>query len=253
MDKLEVYKVWANDESEWTKWVKPVMFANMNEFSSMQLNYNLGSDLNSDLIYSKDAICIVDLDGVKSLKQGLVLSDIGFRPIPLYNSVSSKSNKNAISLSELEEALYHGSYILKNKIIRKDANPAFLLDANRMSFKDKKEGNIFDNRWSIFKQDMPSLMYLKEKGITKIFLFTNFDKKNILEDLSHILYNYQSGGIKIINALSLKEIKVKKPMKYKSNLYRFLVLLGLRRNSAGGFGGVIPDAYSGGRTFYGGG
>jgi hypothetical protein len=44
-------------------------------------------------------------------------------------------------------------------------------------------------------------------------------------------------------------LQVRKPSKFRHLWYRALVLLRLRRNSAGGFGSVIPMPSSGGHGF----
>jgi hypothetical protein len=117
-----------------------------------------------------------------------------------------------------------------------------------MESKSKVPG-AFDNRWSIFAQDMPSTHFLKEHGINKIVLFSEF----VQDDLSHILFNYQKEGIQIYSSKGKKLIEVKKPLRFRSYIYRYLVTFGLKRNAAGGFGGTIPDAvqHGSGRRYYG--
>jgi hypothetical protein len=41
-------------------------------------------------------------------------------------------------------------------------------------------------------------------------------------------------------------LRVNRPSNFKTLWYRALAMMGLRRNSAGGFGSVIPELASGG-------
>ena len=69
------------------------------------------------------------------------------------------------------------------------------------------------------------------------------DDGRIASDLTHILYRYQLEGIKIYenNGTGQKIITLQKPSRFKSLFYRFSLIAGLKRNVAGGFGGMIPE------------
>jgi hypothetical protein len=143
-----------------------------------------------------------------------------------------------VDVTNIEKALYKGADLLENIDISVDAPPAFILDSRRMEGLGKQPGK-FDNRWCIFPQDMPSASYLVKEGISKIIVRSS----EIRVDLSHILCRYQELGIKIYlcNNDEIKEITVSKPSHFKSLMYRFKVILGLKRNAAGGFGGLVPE------------
>ena len=102
----------------------------------------------------------------------------------------------------------------------------------------------YDNRWSVFPQDMPSASYLMNQGIRSVIVRTG----KMQDDLAHILHRYETQGLAIdmYDGIEQKRITVPRPSRFKSMFYRFGVLLGLLRNSAGGFGGVIPDPSSSG-------
>lgn len=251
MNRLEMFKVWAPEESIWSPWAKPVIFANIKEVSRVkpalyteEINFS----------YQSNTIVILDLKDAKSINYGLAFAKIGYQVVPLYNSVSSKDKNVLIDLENLENHIFHATNELKTIKTRKDANPVFLLDSRRMDSKGKlKNQAYFDNRWSVFPQDMPSSHFLKEKGIEKIVIFRDDFTKPVQNDLSHILFAYQKAGILIVNGHSNREIKVKKPTRFSSAMYRLLVTLRLKRNSAGGFGGKVPDTtqHGSGRTYYG--
>lgn len=74
-------------------------------------------------------------------------------------------------------------------------------------------------------------------------------------DLAHFLLQWQQAGI-AMHALDLAAaqprlvpIRVTKPAWFGSTLQRLLVTVGLRRNSAGGVGAVVPEAASHGTGF----
>jgi len=66
-------------------------------------------------------------------------------------------------------------------------------------------------------------------------------------DLDHILLRYQEQEIDIFvnygDGNASEKIIISKPSKFKSLMYRASVWAKLRRNPAGGFGGIIPDPW----------
>ena len=118
-----------------------------------------------------------------SIKFGIALAKIGYRPIPVYSGTyapnGTAANVNSIGIPF---ALVWGAEKLKDIEIKKDALPAFLLDSNRLSF-IKKDVSVFDNSWDLYHQDVPSGKYLKENGIEKVLVKGerfNRDLKKIL-------------------------------------------------------------------------
>ena len=241
--KIEIYKLWAPTGVLWTEWVKPVVFANMVKRILQQPDI---PELRWISLLDRSAAIIVDLPGKEGVLEGLALAKIGYRPIPLYNGVcgnpSGRFGISAVPVHEIEDALYCFADELPRLNLKPDAPPAFLLDANRMQEAKGflKTPGDYDNRWSIFPQDMPSASYLQSKGIRNVFVRSD----KIRDDLAHILYRYETQGITVYlnDGTDHRRIAVSKPSKFKSLFYRFGVILGLRRNSAGGFGGLIPES-----------
>src|SRR5690242_6320869 len=70
------------------------------------------------------------------------------------------------------------------------------------------------------------------------------------EDLAHVLLRWQDAGIRILAVgpgdTQPRPFTAKKPSWFRRVWYRAIVVAGLRRNNAGGFGGVIPKASGGG-------
>lgn len=193
----------------------------------------------------------VDLPGKRGVLEGLALAQMGYRPVPLYNGVYGADKWSmAVDVTSVAETLYQGADYLSCQHIRPDAPPAFLLDAARMKGTARQPGR-YDNRWCVFPQDAPSADFLKAQGIESIYVRT----KEIQNDLAHILLRYQKKGIRIYQVRDNgvpKKLTVVRPSHFKSFLYRFCTLLGLTRNAAGGFGGMVPEAtQSSGTRYYG--
>jgi hypothetical protein len=67
-----------------------------------------------------------------------------------------------------------------------------------------------------------------------------------LEDLVHVLLRWQEAGLSLLScdpshAVTPTPLQVSRPSNYRSLWYRAQALLGFKRNSAGGFGSLIPE------------
>ena len=243
-DDLNIYKIWAPDDAEWTAWAKPVLFANM-------LFPRGPAPQVPDVPYGpieRDfrTMVIVDLPGKKSVEESLAFAKKGYRPVPLYNGTMG-SGKMLVDVGKIKAALFYGTDMLKSLAFSPDSPPVFMLDANRMT--GSRQPGLYDNRWCVFPQDMPSAQYLRSKEIDKIIVRTAY---TIQADLERILCEYQKNGIALYaireESKSPKAFTAKKQSFAEELAYRFRVVLGLRRNATGGFGGKIPDPYESGRS-----
>ncbi len=244
-DSLETYKIWAPEDSVWSQWAKPVLF-----IKQAQVNFNLGAIPDVQWIQSMDrqTMLIVDLPGVSGVLESLALARLGYRPVPLYNGVDGRTSFMIVKVADIASALFQYEETLMSFFVRSDAPPVFMLDSNRMNGSGKMPGT-YDNRWCVFPQDMPSAAFLVKEGIRRIIARSS----GIQNDLSHILHRYQENGIDIYLCAGHEPVKIEhvKPSQYKSLSYRFKTILGLTRNSAGGFGSKIPEAtYSDSGTRY---
>lgn len=209
MTNKEVYKIWAPSGCDWTDWVRPVPFIDIND----HLIYHEAIDYTIPKInYIKekmnDTVLIIDIQGVNSVKEGIALAKLGYRPIPIFNGTNPPINtKSTTNNSIIQLLLVWGALELKNIKIENDASPVFLLDSNRLN-RYKSSRGIFDNSWDIYPQDIPSKEYLVKKGIKKIII--RGEKLN--SDLSKVLYKYQK-DLKILFTDGFeepKEIKIPK-------------------------------------------
>ena len=254
MTNIEAYKIWAPQNVLWTLWAKPVLFACMTTSAILEdesISVDLPEIRWKDFLLQDTAI-IVDLPGLKGVEEGLALAQIGYRPVPLYNGVYSNTFMT-VSTGDLARSLYKGAKVLADIYIRDNAPPVFLLDSMRKGTGSKIPG-MYDNRWCVFAQDMPSASFLKKQGIKKIIVRTEGEKSifasKISDDLAHILCRYQEEGIKIQHTFGVEpeNIIVSKPSHFKKLFYRYKVIFGLTQNPAGGFGGMTMEFDDSGRA-----
>lgn len=195
MTGKDVYKIWAPSASKWTQWVRPVPFIQIDSedfkvyksgnFSIPKINY-----INE---IQNDTAIIVDLPEYYSINEGLALSKIGYRPIPVYNGTSeTKGARATVDNHAVEAGLIWGAIELEKIELKNDAPPVFLVDSNRLN-RYKLDISIFDNSWDLYPQDIPSAEYFLENGIDKIIVRGN----SFNMDLKKILYKHQNKGMKI--------------------------------------------------------
>jgi len=250
IENIELYKLWAPDDTAWSAWAKPVLFASL---PAQQKNSAAVAMVPRTVSFLPDAraMVIVDLPGPQGVEEALGFAVNGWRPVPLYNGVMGPGRMQ-VDVRPLAKALYFGADTLRGLALPPGAPPVFMLDSNRMQGARMPE--TFDNRWCVFPQDMPSARYIKDKGITKIVLRSGKTRPDT--DLARILYDYQKAGLALQllneNEAFPKALTVKKQSALDEWAYRLKVILKLKRNAAGGFGGAIPAPYeqSGAGTYY---
>lgn len=247
-DNLNTYKAWAPEDSVWSQWAKPVLFIHQAHVNDKPMDI---PELKWIQSMNRQTMIIADLPGVSGVIESLALARLGYRPVPLYNGVDGRAPSMIVQVCGIVTTLFMGVEQLMSFSVRPDAPPVFMLDSNRMNGSGKMPGT-YDNRWCVFPQDMPSAAFLTKEGIRRIIVRSS----GIQNDLSHILHRYQEDGIEIYLCTGGEPVKIEnvKPSNYKSLSYRFKTILGLTRNSAGGFGSKIPEATessSGGTRYYG--
>lgn len=210
MTNKEIYKIWAPDKKRWVDWVRPVPFINIDDSSSRKefIDYRIPS-INYLKEVLNDTALIIDIPGIASIKEGIALARLGYRPIPIFNGTDPPIGTISTTNNQIiKPLLIWGAFELKNIKLKNDAPPVFLLDQNRLN-RYKINNGIFDNSWDIYDGDLPSPKYLLENGINKIIVRSNFQAK----DLRKILYKWQKNNIKIFFTNGYeepKEVKLKK-------------------------------------------
>ena len=209
MNKKQIYNIWAPSTSKWSNWVKPIAFITLDSNQKIYeiINYNIPK-INYLDKYLENTIIIIDTKADNAIKEAIALANIGYRPIPLFNGTNAPLNATATCNNYLiAPYLIWGAKQLTKIKIKKDANPVFILDINRLNRK-KINKTIFDNSWDIYDQDLPSYKYLLNNKINKIIIKSDY----IAKDLKKILYNYQKNNIQILYTNGYEEIK---PIKLK--------------------------------------
>jgi hypothetical protein len=258
MTRAELYKLWAPDDSIWTQWAKPVLFAD-SSFDSLPLSDPPGwrmLNLSWAPSSTNGTAIVADLPGLESIKVGTALGHAGFRPVPLFNGTAGPmmgTMSGAFPLVDvipIIRALHAVAEDLMTLRLPPNAPPVFLLDANRFHGGNVANPGRFDNRWWVFPQDLPSANFLLSQNIRSVLLVQEHSAQP-QRDLAHVLLRWQEAGIQMLSCGVSDEhppaaIRVEKPNNFRALWYRAMVLAGLRRNSAGGFGAVIPVPGSGG-------
>ena len=251
-----IYNRWAPADSLWAPWQKPVLFTQIPGpvYDSVALSAAQPlppADPSWAPPASQRTALVVDLPGEQPLLAGLALAAKGYQPVVLYNCCPGASP--VVDLGPVMHTLVRGAEALKDvPPPRRDAPPAFLLDARRTSGDRPPAPGLFDNRWVALPQDFPSATFLKANGIDRVLLVHDRDGQP-RDDLAHMLLRWQEAGLPIA-AVSLgataaappMELRVNRPSRFRAAWYALLVVLGLRPNSAGGFGSLIPVPSPGG-------
>jgi hypothetical protein len=258
MSLQQLYETWAPADAVWSRWAKPVLFASpglpalpdasappppLAAEPSGPRGWRAGARLDPQAAY------VVDLPGAASVEAGLALARAGYRPVPLYNT--TRHPAAVVEVDAILSRLAAGADELAALGIPPEAPPAFLLDARRLAPAASAAPGRFDNRWVVFPQDFPSASFLRSRGIQRVVVVQEGEGEPAL-DLAHVLLRYRQAGLEIDRqppdlTAAPQPIEVRRPSLFRSVFYRALTLSGLRRNSAGGFGAVIPIAAAGHR------
>jgi hypothetical protein len=252
MTPEQVYACWAPDESVWSAWAKPVLFAQLEKIPA-------ASEPIPDFLLPEpfaargDAALVVDLPGEESVFAGLALARRGFRPVPLYNA--THGGRPLLDVAAIGRWLEPGISVLRDASLPADAPPAFLLDSARRGEKLQAAPGAWDNRWIAFPQDFPSAALLQSRAVRSAVLVQRGAREPQV-DLAHVLLAWQKAGL-VVQSLDLAApappaaIDVREPGLFRRAWYRAIALLGLRRGFVGGFGAQIPEPSSGRSGFYG--
>ena len=216
MSREEVHRCWAPAGDSWSAWVKPVLFANLDD--AVEVSAPPPSDWLRRCVIDplwapsegaphpyrrdpslRDTALVIDLPGEAGTWLGVACAGDGFRPIPLYNAVPA-----FVSVVELRRIM--GVLVAARErvaAVAPGAPPAFLLDGNRMggakiSLIPPSVG-MFDNRSVCSESDFPSAERLWQAGIRRAVLIQERRARPAI-DLEPVLFGWQQRGI----ALSVK-------------------------------------------------
>lgn len=248
MNARHVFSLWAPPESPWSAWAKPALFSDLDRVLAEGRDEGPipATDAPWLPVFDRGTAIVIDLPGVTSVTLGLQLARQGYRPVPLFNT--SHATNAVVPVREIAEMLNTGRRVLPAMDLPADAPPAFLLDSKRLH--GRANPGSYDNRWAVLPQDFPSAAKLREHGIAAVLLWQR-EQAQPADDLAHVLRRWQEAGLDIYVeygdlASSPSPLTVRRPSRFKSVFHRLFVLSGLRRNSAGGFGSIVPVPSQGG-------
>ena len=246
MNRESLFELWAPPASPWSCWAKPVLFAEMDAVivapaARMEVLPEVG------IRTEAGTAVVVDLPGAASVQTGLALARNGYRPVPLFNGARGRLLGGPMSVVDVDpivQWLVRGADLLPTFPLEHDAPPAFLLDAARQGSDAGPTPGRFDNRWVVFPQDFPSAGFLRSQGIAQVLLIHSRQGQPA-PDLAHVLLRWQQARIEISghvlgSGVGMQPLPVAKPSWFGALWQRAMAMAGLRRNSAGGFGSVIP-------------
>lgn len=256
MNGRELFEIWAPSSSIWSQWVSPALFAQIQCSEKSQEADTSEPDFAwHESVASPDSAVIVDLPSADAIRLAFVLAGRGYRAVPIINASPGPlppysglfpQSVVALDMSSLIKEVCNGTQHMQKLALPTHAPPAFILDALRLKGTKPLSDDMFDNRWMVFPQDFPSAKFLTEQGIRRVTLVQP-QIASPSEDLSHVLLRWQEAGIEIL-AKAINDpsppstITVAMPSRFRALWYRALAIIGLRRNSVGGFGSFIPTS-----------
>jgi hypothetical protein len=273
MTQHEIYQIWAPGESEWSRWVKPVLFAHLPAYGSSLSSIDRVEQIVDAPLPPNDGetALVLDLPGAMAVQTVGALIRQLYRPISLYNSCPppkswSAANqapsfmmdpsssgvpgrRSAVDVQPTIDAIVAMTPLLKAAGLPANARPAFLLDARRRTVQAGYVSvpGAFDNRSVSLPTDFPSANFLLSRGIRKVVVVTETQIPP-QADLAHTLLRWQRAGISI-SAITVaaesgaaipRPITVRHPPYFRIAWYALMARFGLRPNLLGGFGGVLP-------------
>jgi hypothetical protein len=253
MPSQQHFEAWAPPTSVWSPWAKPVLFAyqvaDLVDTTPPIVAYDT-----SWLARQSNVALIVNLPGADSVWYATKLLERGWRPVPLFNGCPGPNA--AIATSAIVAAIEATTPQVAAAQLPYEAPPAFLIDSDRQRPRQSVGPGVFDNRWLVFAQDLPSGSFMKRHGIERtVVVQLRFD--TIDDDLAHVLLRWKQEGIAVevvrmdSAIVTPQPATLRQPSGFRQFWYRMLAMMRLRPNSTGGFGSVVPTPSSGGYRGYG--
>ena len=250
-DAEALFSIWAPEASPWSAWAKPVLFVQSEPTEPVPLPVaELAPEVANGRVPARTgrAAIVVDMPGAQGIACGLVLAEAGYRPIPLYNATTG-TGQELIDLNPLRSGLIEGAAALQVLRLPDDAPPAFLIDSRRVD--GMPAPTMYDNRWMVFPQDFPSARALMAAGLETVVVIRS-DTVMMKPDLRWVLRHWKREGMVVkqlepINGTERSlDLDTSLFAVFGDHITRWFS--GLRKNSAGGFGGTVPvpQATSGG-------
>jgi hypothetical protein len=199
MDGSQLFEVWAPEDSLWSRWAKPALFAaplaSFPTETANPANLMPVHSIEPRPAYDQGALdpwtaFLVDMPGERSVEIGMALARTGYRPVPLFNTAYHQSA--IVPVYPLLKRLRDAADELQGLAIPPDAPPVFLLDSKRLDPSTPPGPGKFDNRWMVFPQDFPSANFLLSRNLRRVVLLLQEDRLQGRPDfdLAHVLLRW---------------------------------------------------------------
>ncbi|HEX4124071.1 MAG TPA: hypothetical protein VHY37_05030 [Tepidisphaeraceae bacterium] len=256
MTREELFAIWAPAKSAWTPWAKAVVFAHWGESLTSPVADAGAADAFWLPQPQAQTAIVVDLPGAAGVVYAIRLASLGYRPVPLYSAAPwprraplapyGGTSAALVDVASILDALVAGAAQLASAHLPPGAPPAFMLDANRQVGARPAGPGDFDNRSISLPTDFPSAAMLARHGIGRALLLQSHGLKPPA-DLIHTLGRWTGNGIEMLcrplDATGEPEaIRVKPPGPIARFFHGLFATAGFRRNSLGGFGGIVSAA-----------
>src|SRR6185312_9041865 len=94
-NKEGIFSIWAPEDSLWSRWAKPVLFAHLDRVQPYA-----EPEPFVDISWSPDPAeriaLVLDLPAAEGVAFGIELAARGYRPVPLYNAIPIPSSCAAV-------------------------------------------------------------------------------------------------------------------------------------------------------------
>jgi hypothetical protein len=259
MNRGDIHALWAPLGATWTPWVKPVLFAQLDEAREVHPPGPLPTWIHAEIIAPlerqalstarephpyrtarslDDVAIVIDLPGADGALAGVALAEHGFRPIPLYNALWGPNP--VVDLEPIMAVLTGAAPSLE--ALPPGAPPAFLLNADRMGRNRRRELGNFDNRSLCFPTDFPTATTLRSAGIRRAVLIQSGGDRPAV-DLAETLIQWQDQGITFFLARpdigAPAEPRAVARASWLRRLFHDFERRHLFRNENGGFGALL--------------
>jgi hypothetical protein len=88
VDRAEILEAWAPPDDQWSLWVRPILFAQMEDDVAAMSGPDRWRTI--DVTWapktSDHVMVLIDLPGAESVWMGMALAQLGYRPVPLFNA-----------------------------------------------------------------------------------------------------------------------------------------------------------------------
>jgi hypothetical protein len=254
VDNRAIFDAWAPNGGRWSRWAKTMLFANLAMVRAEGFKLSKPSWVARELrgfeertTYRSPARAVstgivADLPGVESIAFGLAVAELGWQPVPLYNSLPASGS--VVPMEDVMRGLIVGATSLAQRLPAPHAPPAFLLDARRTGPGRYAYPGQFDNRSLAFETDFPSAGTLVSAGINQIVLVQALESQPAW-DLTVTLARWQEAGIPIwlLRAeppFAAVPITVRAPGLF-ARIYERARRRRLHGDPRRGFGGIVPQ------------